>query len=148
MYDTEKTEKLLHFIRSELDRILDRSGGTRMRNYRFSSVFFQDELFCGERESHGKCCIVCSRIGWRFSADRIIYHKTASIRQKAAAACVYTVFVCTVVTAIIACKMIRSWSTVSSNSICERSLTQFLTARWIGGLFFWLTLQLFLLPKL
>ena len=149
MYDTDTTEKLLHFIRSELDRSLDRVEVREWGITDFHLYFFSGwALLRRERESHGKCCIVCSRIGWRFSADRIIYHKTASIRQKAAAACVYTVFVCTVVTAIIACKMIRSWSTVSSNSICERSLTQFLTARWIGGLFFWLTLQLFLLPKL
>jgi len=50
MYDTEKTEKLLHFIRSELDRSLDRSGGTRMRNYRFSSVFFFRMSSSAERE--------------------------------------------------------------------------------------------------
>ena len=51
MYDTEKTEKLLHFIRSELDRSLDRVG--RYENEELQiliCIFFQDELFSGERE--------------------------------------------------------------------------------------------------
>ena len=94
MYDTDTTEKLLHFIRSELDRSLDRVEVREWGITDFHLYFFSGwALLRRERESHGKCCIVCSRIGWRFSADRIIYHKTASIRQKAAAACVYTVFV-------------------------------------------------------
>ena len=52
MYDTDTTEKLLHFIRSELDRSLDRVG--RYENEELQIFicifFFQDELFSGERE--------------------------------------------------------------------------------------------------
>jgi len=42
MYDTEKTEKLLHFIRSELDRSLDRVGRYENEELQiFICIFFR-----------------------------------------------------------------------------------------------------------
>jgi len=51
MYDTDTTEKLLHFIRSELDRSLDRVGRYENEELQiFICIFFFRMSSSAERE--------------------------------------------------------------------------------------------------